>query len=172
MPGILNGIRFARERRVPYLGTCAGFQYALIEFTRNVLGVPDADSAENNPPTEHIVISPVYCAVPGAAPGTPQLAGPGVARPVPGSLVDKLCGSAELYEEYFCSFEANVAFIPRWHDAGLRTAARGADGELRALELEQHPFFLAALFQPQLSSSFAQPHPIVTGFLRACSVRL
>ena len=168
MAGILNAIRYARERRVPYLGTCAGFQYALIEFTRNVLRVRDADSAENNPPSENIVISPVFCATPGATPGTPQLAGPGVARPVAGTLVETLCGSADLYEEYFCSFEANASFIPRWHDAGMQVAARGLDGEMRALELKPHPFFIAALFQPQLSSSFERPHPIVVGFLRAC----
>jgi CTP synthase (UTP-ammonia lyase) len=168
MAGILNAIRYARERRVPYLGTCAGFQYALIEFTRNVLGVRDADSAENNPPSENIVISPVYCATPGAAPGTPQLAGPGVARPVAGTLIEALCGTAELYEVYFCSFEANTSFIPRWHEAGMQVAARGTDGEMRALELKLHPFFIGALFQPQLSSSFERPHPIVVGFLRAC----
>ena len=168
MAGILNAIRYARERGVPYLGTCAGFQYALIEFTRNVLGVSDADSAENNPPSENIVISPVYCATPAASPGTPQLAGPGVARPVPGTLVQAVCGTAELDEEYFCSFEANASFIPRWHEAGMRVAARGADGEMRAFELASHPFFVAALFQPQLSSSFERPHPIISGFLRAC----
>ncbi len=168
MAGILNAIRYARELDIPYLGTCAGFQYALIEFTRHVPGVDDADSAENQSGSANIVITPVYCETPGPDLGKPKLAGPGVARPVPGTLLESLCGSGELAEEYFCSFETNSAFLPRWEAAGLRVAARGGDGELRALELGHRRFFVATLFQPQLSSSFERPHPIIEGFLRAC----
>jgi CTP synthase (UTP-ammonia lyase) len=169
MAGILNAISHAREQNVPYLGTCAGFQYALIEFTRNVLGVHDADSAENNPSSQNIVIKLAYCAVPSSSPSTPLLAGPGVARPVPGTLLAQLCGGADFAEEYFCSFETNAAFVPRWEAAGLRVAARGADDELRAFELPQNRFFMAALFQPQLSSSNERPHPLIQGFLQACA---
>ncbi|HXI55781.1 MAG TPA: hypothetical protein VNO55_06965 [Polyangia bacterium] len=171
MAGILNAITHAREQDIAYLGTCAGFQYALIEFSRNVLGVCDADSAENKPGGDNIVITPVYCAVPGSLPGSPRLAGPGVVRPVSGTLLESLCGAAEFVEEYFCSFETNADFVPRWESAGMRVAARGADGEMRALELRQKRFFMATLFQPQLSSSFERPHPIILGFLRACTAR-
>lgn len=168
MPGILNAIKYAREQDVAYLGTCAGFQYALIELTRSVLGIADADSAENNPRSENIVIKLAYCASPGATPGTPLLAGPGVARPMPGTLLARLCGGADLAEEYFCSFETNGDYIARWEEAGMRVAARGAQGEMRAFELPQKRFFMAALFQPQLSSSYERPHPLILGFLRAC----
>jgi len=58
---MLNAIAHARRERVPYLGTCAGFQYALIELSRNVLGLPDADTAENNPTSANVVITPVAC---------------------------------------------------------------------------------------------------------------
>jgi CTP synthase (UTP-ammonia lyase) len=168
MAGILNAIEYAREGGVPYLGTCAGFQYALIEFTRHVLGVEDADSAENQSGSSNIVITPVYCETPGADFGRPRMAGPGLARPTPGTLLEALCGSNDLAEEYFCSFETNADFVPRWEAAGLSAAARGGDGELRALELRSHRFFIATLFQPQLSSSFERPHPIIEGFLKAC----
>src|ERR1041384_3003953 len=57
MPGILRAIEYARTRNVPYLGTCAGYQYALIEFSRNVLGLLDADSAENGSQSANIVIT-------------------------------------------------------------------------------------------------------------------
>lgn len=164
--GMLLGIEHARKSNVPYLGTCAGFQYALIEFTRNVLGVEDADSAENDPDSENIVITPVSCELPGKL---PRLHGEGVVRPVAGSLFEKLCGSHELPGEFFCSFETNDAFVPRWEAAGLRVAARGANGEMRALELPSNRFFMATLFQPQLSSSARAPHPLVQGFLRACA---
>jgi CTP synthase (UTP-ammonia lyase) len=171
MKGMLRGIELARRNDVPYLGTCAGFQYALIELTRNVLGIPDADSAENRPDGQNIVITPVECALPGPAPSGPRLAGAGVVRPVAGTLLESLCGSADLRGEFFCSFETNAAFVERWEAAGLRVAARGADGEMRAFELPRNSFFVATLFQPQLSSSFDRPNPIIQGYLRACSDR-
>lgn len=166
MAGILNAIRFARERDIPYLGTCAGFQYALIEFTRNVLGIADADSAENDPEARHIVITPIACPPPVAR---PLLSGSGAARPVPGTSFALLCGNDRLTGEYFCSFETNPAFVSRWEAAGLRVAACGADGEMRAFEVPGRRFFLATLFQPQLASSFDRPHPAVVGFLQACA---
>jgi CTP synthase (UTP-ammonia lyase) len=64
MDGMLKGIEFARRRDWPFLATCGGFQYALIEFARNVLGIADADSAENKSASKNIVIYPVACAVP------------------------------------------------------------------------------------------------------------
>jgi CTP synthase (UTP-ammonia lyase) len=170
MPGILNAITYAREQDVAYLGTCAGFQYALIEFTRNVLGVHDADTAENNPGSDNIVIQLAYCANPGDSRSTPLLAGPGVARAVPGTLLAELCGTENFAEEYFCSFETNADFVARWEAAGMRVSARGAEGEMRAFEL-QNRFFMAALFQPQLSSSYERPHPLIQGFLRAAGSR-
>jgi CTP synthase (UTP-ammonia lyase) len=73
--GMLKGIEFARRRNWPFLGTCGGFQYALIEFARNVLGIADADSAENNSGSKNIVIYPVSCAVPDRKGKAPKLSG-------------------------------------------------------------------------------------------------
>lgn len=167
--GMLRAVRTVRERDLPYLGTCAGFQYALIEYSRNVLGVGDADSAENTPGGANVVITPVACEAPNAS--APRLSGAGVARVVPGTMVERICGPGELRAEYFCSFETNAAFVPRWQRAGLTIAVTGAAGEMRAFELPDRAFFVATLFQPQLSSSFDQPHPLVVGFLRACANR-
>ena len=167
--GMLNGIAYARRTRVPYLGTCAGFQYALIELSRNLLGLADADTAENNPDSAHLVITPVACPLPGRRPGKPSMSGADRVRVLAGTRLADLCRAQDLSEEYFCNFETNAAFIPRWQaEAGLRVAARGDGGEMRAFELGDHPFFLATLFQPQLSSRSDRPHPIVEGFLRAC----
>jgi CTP synthase (UTP-ammonia lyase) len=167
MPGMLRAIEYARTRNVPYLGTCAGFQYALIEFSRNVLGLLDADSAENESSSQNIVITPVaLCDVPSTV--LPRLDGAGVARPTPGSLLERLCGGADLAGEYFCSFESNPSYAARWEAAGLRVAARGHDGEMRAFELPSSRFFVATLFQPQLSSAYGRPHPVIVGLLAAC----
>jgi CTP synthase (UTP-ammonia lyase) len=167
--GMLRAIEYARRRDVAYLGTCAGFQYALIEFTRNVLGIPDADSAENDPTGENVVITPVECPMPDRPSGGPRLAGTSTVGVVSGTLVERLCGGGDLRGEYFCSFETNPKFVARWEQAGLRVAARGGDGEMRAFELPEKRFFLATLFQPQLSSSYDRPHPIIEGYLDACS---
>jgi CTP synthase (UTP-ammonia lyase) len=169
MAGTLSAIQYAREHDVAYLGTCAGFQYALVEFTRNVLGVVDADTAENNPDGKCVVITPVRCPMPNKIPGAPQLRGEGVARPVTGTLLQKMCGGGDLRGEYFCSFETNGDFVARWEKAGLRVAARGGEGEMRAFELPQQRFFMATLFQPQLSSSYEHPHPVIEAYLRACT---
>ena len=169
--GMLNGIAHARRARVPYLGTCGGFQYALIEISRNVLGIADADTAENDPPSENVVITLVTaCPTPSRDPGKPVMAGRFRVRPIAGTRVAALTGGADLHEVYFCSYETNAAFVPRWQQqAGLRVAAFGDGGEMRAFELADHPFFVATLFQPQLASRPERPHPIIEGYLRAAA---
>jgi CTP synthase (UTP-ammonia lyase) len=166
---MLAGIRFARERRVPYLGTCGGFQYALIEFTRNVLGLADADTAENGSGSRHIVITPVQRPKPVVRAGAPLLSGTDVVLPVADTLLAQLCGGEPLSAEYYCSLETNADYVRRWQAAGLCVTGLGEQGELRAFSLPASRFFLATLFQPQLSSRARAPHPIVTGFLRACA---
>ena len=171
--GMLRAIEFARRGDFPYLGTCAGFQYALIEFTRNVLGLGDADTAENEANSRNIVITPVACPLPASAPAgssaAPKLHGGDSVYPVKGTLVHDLCRTAALKGEYFCNFETNPEYVPRWEAAGLRVAARGPRNEMRAFDLPGNRFFLATLFQPQLSSTGEQPHPLVLGYLRACA---
>lgn len=169
--GMLEAIRFARESGVPYLGTCAGFQYALIELSRNVLGLSDADTAESESGSANVVITPVSCPLPARREGGPQLSGSDAVLPVAGTLLAELCGGAPLQGEYNCNFEVNAAYLARWQAAGLRAAAHDALGALRAFELSERRFFLATLFQPQLASRPDAPHPLVLGFLRACSAR-
>ena len=91
---------------------------------------------------------------------------------MPDTLLATLCGTDDLRGEYFCNFETNTAYIERWQAAGLRIAALGGADELRAFELPDRRFFIATLFQPQLSSSAERPHPTVLGFLRACREKL
>jgi CTP synthase (UTP-ammonia lyase) len=166
--GMLSAVRFARESGLPYLGTCAGFQYALIELTRSLLGIPDADSAENGSSSEHIVITPVGCPLPNRRPEGPLMSGSEAVIPVASTLLAQLCGTEPLLGEYNCSFETNEEYVPRWQAAGLCVTARDERGALRAFTLPASSFFLATLFQPQLSSRPQAPHPIIIGFLRAC----
>ena len=170
--GMLKGIEFARRRDWPFLGTCAGFQYALIEFARNVLGIADADSAENDSGSKNIVIYPVACAVPNRKGDAPKLSGmvPEI-RLRPGSYLQSFYGKKEIVsEEFFCNFEVNPEYEWCAMEAGFPVVARGSQGEIRAIESPAHRFFIATLFQPQLSSTEKNPHPLVTAFVQAAAV--
>jgi CTP synthase (UTP-ammonia lyase) len=172
LEGMLRGIEFARRRDWPYLGTCAGFQYAFIEFARNVLHIEDADSAENNSGSKNIIIYPVACAVPNRKGSVPKLSGvvPEI-RLRPGSYLQSFYGKEQdtVTEEFFCNFEINPDFEWAAMEAGFPVVARGAQGEIRAIESPTHRFYLATLFQPQLSSTGKKPHPIILAFVQAAA---
>lgn len=125
---------------------------------------------ERNPQSKHIIISPVLCAVPQRGPTDPKLCGPvpGI-RLKPGSLLQRIYGRDEVVEEFFCNYEVNPEYEPQLASAGLEVVARGEHGEARAVELAGHRFFVATLFQPQLSSSPESPHPLMTAFLQAAA---
>lgn len=165
--GMLKGIEFARRRDWPFLGTCGGFQYALIECARNVLGLKDADSAENNSASKNIIITPVTCAVPDGGRG-PKLSGaiPEI-RLRPGSYLQSFYRQDTITEEFFCNFEVNREYEWAAIEAGFPVVARGSKGEIRAIESPTHRFFVATLFQPQLSSKPGKPHPLVMAFVQA-----
>jgi CTP synthase (UTP-ammonia lyase) len=170
--GMLKGIEFARRRDWPFLGTCGGFQYVLIEFARNVLRIADADSAENNSGSKNIVIYPVACAVTGRKGDAPKLSGmmPEI-RLRPGSYLQSFYGKGKevVSEEFFCNFEVNPDYEWATMEAGFPVVARGSQGEIRAIESPTHRFFVATLFQPQLSSTERSPHPVVTAFVQAAA---
>ena len=129
----------------------------------------DADSAENNPNSKNIVITPVSCALPNGVPKA-KLAGkiPEI-RIRPGSYLEGYYKKDMVAEEFFCNYEVNPDFEGSIIEAGFAIAARGENGEIRAIEAPKHKFFIATLFQPQLSSKTGKPHPIVVEFLRAAS---
>lgn len=166
--GMLKGIEFARRRDWPFLGTCGGFQYAFIECIRNVLGIKDADTAENNSGSKNIVICPVACEVPSRAAGAPKLSGlvPEI-RLRPGSYLQSFYMKDTVAEEFFCNFEVNPDFEWATIEAGFPVVARGPKGEIRAIESPTHRFYVATLFQPQLASKSGGPHPLVLAFVQA-----
>jgi CTP synthase (UTP-ammonia lyase) len=138
-----------------------------LEYARNVLGIPDANTAEENPSSPHCVITPLSCALPNRREGGPKASGDERIKILPGTLLRSICGSQDDSEQYFCNYGVNEEYESRFAAAGLRVSARGAQGETRAMELPGHRFFLATLFQPQLSSRPESPHPIWLAFLRA-----
>ena len=164
--GMLAGIRWARQHALPFFATCGGFQYALIEFARNVVGLRGAGTEENGPVIDPI-IKPVVCPSPGHKPGAPKLFGANRVLLRPDSRLAAIYGCIEAREEYFCNFEVNGKYRSALEDAGMRFVADGEAGELRAFELPQHAFFIATLYQPQRSSRPGKPHPLLTAYLQA-----
>jgi CTP synthase (UTP-ammonia lyase) len=165
MQGALNAIEFARRRDRPFLGTCGGFQHALIEFARNVLGIADADSAEHGSASSNLVIGPVSCAAPNRLPGGPKLSGSGKILLQPDSQLARIYGRIEISEEYHCNYELNAEYRGRFESAGLRITGVAEGGQIRAIELPANAFFVCTLFQPQLAPLGDAPHPLIAAFV-------
>jgi len=158
MNGALTAIRFARENRVPFLGTCGGFQHGILEYARNVLGWEDAGHAETNPDTKMAVIAPLTCSL--VEKREPVL----VAE---GSRLHSAYGKARIEEGYRCSFGLNPAFVEQLTADTLSVTATDGNGDVRGLEMEGHPFFVLTLFQPERAALEKRVPPIVTSFLQA-----
>ena len=155
--GVFWAIRYAREARIPFLGTCGGFQHAVIEYARNVLGL-DAEHAETAPGAPVQLITPLSCSM---------VEEVGAVRPVPGTRAAALYGQPRGDEGYHCNYGLNPAFVAQLEASGLIVAAKDQAGEVRALELPRHPFFLLTLFQPERRALKGEVHPLVRGFVHA-----
>lgn len=115
------------------------------------------------------MIWPVVCAVPNRAEGAPKLSGASHVRIKPASKLHAIYGREEADEEYFCNYEVNPEYERPLAAAGLNITAWGPNDEVRAAELPSHRFFLATLFQPQLSSTAEKPHPLIVAYLEAAN---
>ena len=133
------------------------------------MGIADADSAEHETASQHFIIAPVSCPAPSRREGAPKLSGACRLRIQPECQLAKIYQTLNVEEEYFCNYEVNRKYLPNFTDAGLLLTAFDANGELRAVELSGDRFYIATLFQPQLSSSEDQPHPLIVAYLRAAS---
>jgi len=158
--GALSAIRWARERRVPLLGTCGGFQHIVLEYARNVLGFADAQHEETQPDAPAPFISRLACSLESRT-LTITLE--------PGSLIAGLYNRTTVREQYHCNFGVNPIYVDKLRSGPLRIVGSDAEGVVRAVELTGHPFFVGTLFLPQHTSTPADPHPLISGFLRACS---
>jgi CTP synthase (UTP-ammonia lyase) len=160
MDGALRAIRYAREHNVPFLGTCGGSQHALIEYARNVLGLSEADHAETNAGAAVPLISRLSCALVEAS-GTIYL--------TPGSRVAAIHGAAETVEMYHCSYGLNPRHESLLLDGRLRITGRDEHGEARVVELSNHPFFIATLYQPERWALRGALHPLIDAYVEAAA---
>ncbi len=156
--GALAAIRFARESGRAFLGTCGGFQHALLEYVRDVLGRPDAEHAETRPDADLPLIAPLACSL---------VEKSGRIRLEEGSRLRAIYGRAEAEEQYHCNYGLNPRYEGLLEGSALRVSGRDEAGQVRAVELEGHPFFLATLFQPERAALRGVAHPLVNAYVAA-----
>ncbi len=152
----LAAIRFARERSMPILGTCGGFQHMALEYARNAAGIAGAAHAESEPDGETIVVEPLACSLVGQE---------RIVRPVAGTRLAAICGEEPFAGLHYCGYGLAPGMAER---LGLRVGAHADDAGVEAFELPGHAFYLATLFQPQVGTSERGVlHPLVGALLAA-----
>ncbi|PAU62227.1 CTP synthase [Pseudomonas sp. PICF141] len=159
MDGALRAIRFAREQQRPFLGTCGGFQHAVLEFARNVLGWSDAEHGETSPEATRALLTPLTCSLVEAIDSI---------HLVEGSLIAKAYENAEIREGYRCRYGVNPEFERELLKQQLHAVGHDSAGDLRAVELKDHPFFVATLFQPERAALQGTLPPLVRALIEAC----
>ena len=166
--GKIETIRYARENKIPFLGICLGMQMAVVEFARNVLGIADADSAEfdenSKNPVIHIMEEQKGIDKKG---GTMRLgAYPCILKEE--TLARKIYGQEEISERHRHRYEYNNSYKERLEKAGLKVSGTSPDGLLvEMVEIQEHPYFIASQFHPELKSRPNRPAPLFVGLVKA-----
>jgi CTP synthase len=166
--GKIEAIRYARERKIPFLGLCLGMQCSVIEWARNVAHFPDAHSSEFDSNTAHPVINllPEQQDVVDLG-GTMRL-GLYPCRLLTDSLAYRLYGETVIYERHRHRYEFNNAYRSPFIESGYLISGTSPDGRLvEIIERPDHPFFIATQFHPEFRSRPNVPHPIFRGFIQA-----
>ena len=154
---VYAAISNARISGQPFLGTCGGFQYTVVEFARHVAGLPDAGHAETAAAGERLVVDRLACSLVGEE---------RTVFPVPGTRLSALCGTAPFAGFHWCNYGVAPGYTDLLVQRGLTIGALSTDGGIEAIELPEHPFFVATLFQPQIGSLSGKPlHPLIAAFV-------
>jgi CTP synthase (UTP-ammonia lyase) len=159
--GVYALIRWARENNFPLLGTCGGFQYMLVEYARNVLGITKADHEETAAAAEQLIISKLSCSLKGQEEE--------IVITDPNSWLHEVLGVKQLTGKFYCSYGVNPRYQTILNQYPLIFTAFSTEREPRAFELKTHRFFKGTLFQPSLDSSSDKPNPLMISFFNHCS---
>jgi len=157
---VIAAIRHARESGSAFIGTCGGYQHAVLEYAQNVLGFTNADSAEDNPDTTMPLINAMFCAL-REKPGKIRLTNP--------SLVYSFYQTELIEEQYNCGFGVNKTYLSLFDNSELKFTGHDEDDDPRAFEISSHAFFIGTAFQPERSALSNMIHPLIKGFLAAAS---
>jgi CTP synthase (UTP-ammonia lyase) len=158
LDGALYAISYARLNNIPHLGTCAGFQHAMIDIARNVLGIKEAQHEEYDTQASKLFINKLVC----------SLAGKTMDVYIKdGTLTQRFYGINKTKENYYCNFAINPEFKDSLHHPQIIISGIDQDKEIRIIELQNHKFFIITLFVPQTRSKPGAPHPLIKGFIGA-----
>ena len=176
--GKILAIRYAREQRIPYMGICLGMQLAIVEFARNCAGMADAHSTEFNPQTTHPVVALIHewhdregkletRTAESNLGGTMRLGGQ-IGHLQHGSLANKIYNAESVIERHRHRYEVNNVYLDRLKEAGLVVSGISRPENLcEIIELPDHPWFVAAQFHPEFTSSPRAGHPLFISFVTA-----
>ena len=167
--GKIETIKYVRENKIPFLGICLGMQMAVVEFARNVLGLTDSNSAELDENTKNPVIHIMEDQKDVDKKGGTMRLGAYPCIIKEGTLASKIYGKTEITERHRHRFEYNNEYRERLENAGLKISGTSPDGLLvEMVEIEEHPYFIAGQFHPELKSRPNNPAPLFVGLVKAC----
>lgn len=155
---VLGLIRHIRTHDVPYLGTCGGYQHAILEFAIHSLGLTAATLEEEDPQGEMLLISALPCRLVDEKRKISVLKD---------SKLREVLGTDEISEEYRCGFGMNPRYSHHFNQSPLRYVAFNEENIPQAFELSNHRFFVGTAFQPERSSRTEKSHPLIQAFLQA-----
>ncbi len=166
--GKLQAIRWAREKKVPFFGICLGMQCAVIEFARNVCGIPGANSTEFDPNAAQKVIYKLRDLIGVDALGGTMRLGRYPCDLGEGTLARRAYGEPMIWERHRHRYEVNQEFLPTFREKGLVLSGMSPDKKfVEMVELPDHPWFLGCQFHPEFKSKPTAPHPLFKDFVRA-----
>jgi CTP synthase len=166
--GMMKAAEYARSRRIPFFGICYGFQWATVEYARNVCGLEGADSTEVDENAPHKVIYKLRDLLGVDDLGGTMRLGRYACELAPGSVAARIYGTSLVHERHRHRFEFNCLYERTLAENGMRVSGRSPDGKfVEIAELPSHPWFLAVQFHPEFQSRPLRPHPLFASFVEA-----
>ena len=171
--GKIDAVKYAREHKIPYLGICLGMQMAVIEYSRNVLGLKGANSTEMNKDTPYPVIGLMDEQKHITDKGGTMRLGAWKCDLVASSIVGKTYVAKSIEERHRHRYEYNNEFREQLEAAGLKTTGTNPEtGLVEIVEIENHPWFVGVQYHPEYKSTVANPHPLFVSFVKAANEHL
>lgn len=166
--GKILAVKYAREHGLPFFGICLGMQMAVIEFARNVLGMPQAHSTEMDPQTSEPVIDLMEEQKQVTAKGGTMRLGSYPCDLREGSMASHIYGSNHISERHRHRWEFNNKYLGTYEQAGMMASGKNLDTDLvEIIELSSHPFFIGVQYHPELKSTVENPAPLFVSFIKA-----